>query len=94
MEILKLTVEILSYWHAGSGLGRGADLDALVLRNGDDLPYLPGRTLKGLLREAFMICEEMGHAQKGRTAELFGLDAAPPSIRDFDQRALADVEDR
>jgi hypothetical protein len=45
-------LEILSYWHAGTGRGGGAGLDAVVERDGDGLPYLPGRTLKGLLRHA------------------------------------------
>jgi len=51
MKSYKVTIEILSYWHAGSGHGTKGDLDATVLRDSRDLPYLPGRTLKGLLRE-------------------------------------------
>lgn len=39
-------------WHCGSGLGAGADLDTRVVRDADGLPFLPGRTVKGLLRDA------------------------------------------
>jgi len=46
-----LRIELLSYWHAGTGLRRGGDADALVLHDTAGLPYLPGRTVKGLLRE-------------------------------------------
>lgn len=41
-----------SYWHCGSGLAAGADVDSLVIKDGDGLPYIPGKTMKGLVREA------------------------------------------
>ncbi len=65
-------IHIMSFWHVGSGMGRGADVDALVLKDSHDLPYLPGRTLKGLLREGALLCEEAGILPSGRTFELFG----------------------
>ena len=49
---IQYTIKIHSYWHAGSGLAAGADVDALVLKDERLLPYLPGKTVKGLLREA------------------------------------------
>lgn len=67
-----LEIKLLSYWHAGSGFGRGADVDALVLKDRNDLPFLPGRTLKGLLREAMMCCEESGAVPAGVVERLFG----------------------
>lgn len=39
-------------WHCGSGLAAGADVDALVIKDKDGLPYVPGKTVKGLVREA------------------------------------------
>ena len=45
-------IEFFSNWHCGSGLAAGADVDALVVKDKQGLPYVPGRTLKGLLREA------------------------------------------
>ena len=45
-------IEFFSNWHCGSGLAAGADVDALVVKDQQGLPYVPGRTLKGLLREA------------------------------------------
>jgi len=47
-----LIVDLRSYWHAGAGRGGGAVLDAVVHRDGNGLPVLPGRHLKGLLRDA------------------------------------------
>lgn len=67
-----LEIQILSYWHTGSGFGRGADVDALVLKNRNSLPYLPGRTVKGLLREAMQCCEDAGAVPGGTADTLFG----------------------
>jgi CRISPR/Cas system CSM-associated protein Csm3 (group 7 of RAMP superfamily) len=39
-------------WHCGSGLSSGADLDLLVIKDKDRLPFVPGKTMKGLIREA------------------------------------------
>lgn len=41
-----------SYWHCGSGQGAGASLDSLVTKDPNGMPYVPGKTLKGLIREA------------------------------------------
>ena len=52
MSTIKYEIEFLSNWHCGSGLAAGADVDALVIKDKYGLPYIPGRTIKGLLREA------------------------------------------
>lgn len=44
--------ELLTWWHAGSGRGDGERADAVVQVSSAGLPYLPGRTVKGLLRAA------------------------------------------
>ncbi len=49
---LSYKVTFLDYWHIGSGLSAGARSDSTVLRDEAGLPYLPGKTLKGLAREA------------------------------------------
>lgn len=46
------TLKFYSEWHCGSGLAAGADLDALVIKDKNKLPYVPGKTIKGLVREA------------------------------------------
>ncbi len=75
-----LTIEIHAYWHAGSGRGEGMGLDATVVRTRGGLPYLPGRTLKGLMRDASQLAENLGHLQPvGRTEWLFGSPLPQPS---------------
>lgn len=49
---MKFKIIFFSNWHCGSGLAAGADVDALVVKDSNGLPYVPGKTLKGLLREA------------------------------------------
>lgn len=52
MADIKYTIEFFSDWHCGSGLAAGADVDALVVKDKNNLPYVPGKTIKGLVREA------------------------------------------
>jgi len=48
---LKYTIEFYDYWHLGSGLSAGAKLDSTVVKDANNLPYAPGKTIKGLVRE-------------------------------------------
>lgn len=52
MNDLHYKVEFFSSWHCGSGLDGGDDADSIPLVDRDGLPFIPGRTLKGLVREA------------------------------------------
>jgi CRISPR/Cas system CSM-associated protein Csm3 (group 7 of RAMP superfamily) len=51
-ERINYKITFLSDWHAGSGLGSGADSDAVVIKDANNLPYLPGKTMKGLLKDS------------------------------------------
>ena len=44
------TIEFFSYWHCGSGLSAGADVDSLVIKDAIGMPFVPGKTIKGLIR--------------------------------------------
>lgn len=52
MKTIKYQIQFHSYWHCGSGLAAGAGVDALVVKDAKGLPFVPGKTIKGLLREA------------------------------------------
>jgi CRISPR-associated protein Csx10 len=47
-----ITITTITDWHVGTGTGLPGDIDALVRRDADGLPYLPGTSLTGVLREA------------------------------------------
>lgn len=51
MKTLNYKIKFLSPWHCGSGLAAGADVDLLVIKDRHRLPYIPGKTIKGLVRE-------------------------------------------
>lgn len=48
---MKYKVTFLDYWHLSSGLSAGAKFDSSVVKDSDGLPYISGKTIKGLLRE-------------------------------------------
>jgi CRISPR/Cas system CSM-associated protein Csm3 (group 7 of RAMP superfamily) len=64
-------IEFFSDWHCGSGLSAGADMDILVIKDKDGLPYIPGKTLKGLFREA--IEDILSFKKKGSESEEYKL---------------------
>ncbi|MCD4653010.1 hypothetical protein K8T06_03650 [bacterium] len=68
----KLSIEILSYWHVSSGHGRGGDVDAMTLRDASGFPYLPGKAIKGLIREAVQMSADNGVVNKGIVSKYFG----------------------
>ena len=51
-NIVKIEINFFSEWHMGSALATGSHLDAIVVKDDYGLPYVPGKTLKGLLRDA------------------------------------------
>lgn len=70
---IKYKIEFHTDWHCGSGLAAGADVDALVVKDKDNLPFIPGKTIKGLVREA--VEEIRGLQNKGcdqSFVEIFG----------------------
>ena len=73
MKIIKYKIEMLSDWHVGSGLDSGADADSVVLKDDNNLPYIPGKTIKGLLKDSLLDISELEHQDIGSKIDnLFG----------------------
>ena len=101
MEQICITYEIefFNYWHIGSGLSSGAEADAVVLKNNQNLPYVPGKTIKGLLRDAL---EEIAEIQAQKVSleqinEIFGNKETMANIQNngvafFSNAELSDNE--
>jgi CRISPR/Cas system CSM-associated protein Csm3 (group 7 of RAMP superfamily) len=49
---LKYKIKFFDYWHLSSGLSGGAKFDSITTKDENDIPYVPGKTIKGLCREA------------------------------------------
>lgn len=73
METIKYKITFFSEWHAGSGLTSGSDLDALVIKDKNGLPYIPGRTLKGLLKEAAKELNALKYVNVNFIETIFGV---------------------
>lgn len=75
---MELTYKItfLSDWHCGSGLSGGAEADATVIKDDRNLPYIAGKTIKGLLKEALEEIYEVKLDTKDRICidELMGYE--------------------
>jgi CRISPR/Cas system CSM-associated protein Csm3 (group 7 of RAMP superfamily) len=52
MKSIIYQIDFFTYWHASSGLSGSTYADLLVNKTDENLPFIPGKTLKGLLREA------------------------------------------
>lgn len=79
---IKYKMEFFSNWHCGSGLAAGADVDALVVKDANGLPFVPGRTLKGLLREAaYELCSDRSLLNR-----IFGISGDEQPANDGDCR--------
>lgn len=74
-----LEIRLLDTWHVGTGQGRGSHLDAIVARDVDGLPYVPGRMLRGLLRDAVDALEQWGHVSAGTARRIFGSESQDAS---------------
>lgn len=66
---IKYAIKFYSYWHCGSGLAAGASADALVIKDDNRLPLVPGKTIKGLLRECL---EEYSNLSDEVINQMFG----------------------
>lgn len=85
---IRVTVSFSSDWHIGSGSGVPGSLDSVVRRDpSSNLPYVPAKTLTGILRNA---CEPIASGLDGGTpggwtgavAILFGDQPARDAIGD------------
>lgn len=74
MTEYQLHIRLFSFWHVGSGRGGGLTVDAVVHKDSGGLPELPGRTIKGLVRDAVSRAEAWGHLEAGTTETWFGSD--------------------
>lgn len=66
-------IELLSDWHCGAGFNAGAGADDTVIKDENGLPYIPGKTIKGLLRNSLLeINEVQGNKYQSAINIIFG----------------------
>ncbi len=63
----RIRLTMLSDWHAGTGTGRPGNVNRLVVRDDDGLPFIPAKTLRGIWRNA---CERLARGlDEGRVGD-------------------------
>ena len=72
---MKYEITFYTNWHCGSGLSSGADCDSLVVKDKNGLSFVPGKTIKGLLREAATEVVKFKQINNGndKLIKIFGL---------------------
>lgn len=79
MKILNYKIRFLDDWMCSSGLGAGAKTDSEVIKDKDGLPYIPGKTLKGILKDACLEMVELDTSGQFLTQNqidyIFGVEA-------------------
>ena len=94
MTTIKYTITFFSEWHTGSGLTSGSDLNALVIKNKNNLPVIPGRTLKGLFREAAEDLADLNYCDHTLVEKIFGIgDDKNKDHEESDKKSQASESD-
>ena len=74
---IQYDITLLEYWQSSSGLGQGALADSECIKDNDGLPYIPGKTIKGLWRDAVCMLATYDHdIEDSVVDDLFGAEAS------------------
>ena len=73
MKDIRYCIQFYTNWHCGSGQAAGADVDALVIKDAQGLPFVPGKTIKGLVREALAYTLSQENKSKGMLTSICGV---------------------
>lgn len=85
MATRTLKFDLSSYWRVSSGKGGDALADTLVLRDANGLPVIPGRAVKGLLRDAMNLASLSGAVSGASITRWFGSQLPGYSVEDEEQ---------
>ena len=78
---IKYRIKFHSLWHIGSGESRGADVDMTVLKDHYGFPYIPGKTMKGIIKDAML--DSFGIDDHNNiTTRIFGTENNPDNPDD------------
>ncbi len=78
---LKIKISFKGYWFIGSGQEAGAYADSLMLKSSEGLPYIPGKTIKGIFKDVAMLAQNNGLISN--VNELFGVEGSTITGKHF-----------
>lgn len=67
-----MILKMQGYWAVGSGKGGGNEVDNRIDRDSEGLPYIPGKMLKGLIKDACNRLNQVGNSAYSFVEEIFG----------------------
>jgi CRISPR-associated protein Csx10 len=70
-ECFSVRLTMGSDWHVGSGMGRPGNIDRLIVRDADGLPFVPAKTVRGIWRDSCeRLCRGLDGGQLGDWSRL------------------------
>lgn len=92
-KTIDYTIRFYSQWHCGSGTSAGADVDELVIKDKHGMPFIPGKTLKGLVREAVEnYVTFSGASEEAAIEKAFGKEGKTMGCMHFTNAVLSETE--
>ena len=73
---LNLILRFKGYWYIGSGQEAGAYADSLMLKDSEGLPYVPGKTVKGIIKSKALLAMRNGLFSQNEIDALFGVEGS------------------
>lgn len=67
-----MILKMQGYWAVGSGKGGGNEVDNRIDRDADGIPYVPGKMLKGLIKDACARLNQAGNSAYSFVDDIFG----------------------
>lgn len=86
--MIRYCIKFLDYWHLGSGDSAGSMYDSIVVKDKFGLPYVPGKTVKGLVKQCCNIIEP----NKEKIKHIFGDKADFEANSYFSNATLSEDE--
>ena len=59
MKNISYTIKFYSYWHPGGKDGANPQIDNAVLKDKNNMPYIGGKTIKGLIKDGARFVNEL-----------------------------------
>ena len=72
-----LRIKLLDFWQISSGNSSGMDSDMLPVLNQSNCPYIPGRVIKGLFFDAFLLLRKSNTNIEDNATDIYDIFGAP-----------------
>ncbi len=92
MKDISYTIKFYSYWHPGGKDGANPQIDNAVLKDKNNMPYIGGKTMKGLIRDGAEFVKE--HSKGNLINESFINNVFGIKDTDYQANKVANPENK